>query len=195
MADPSALASMSIGGSLIGAGVKAYGDYSAGQAGAKTYQYQAAVARMNAEIANRNATYAMEVGERKSQISGMQTRAQEGQTKAAQGASGLAVNTGSAVDVRSSEADIGRFNEMTIMSNAAKEAYNYRVGAAGDIAQAGLYDAAAKTSKSAGGIAAAGSLLGAASSVSDKWAQYKMQGVYGDGGSTDASRTSVGPED
>lgn len=174
-------------GALIGlglgaaaGGVKAYGDYSGAQAGTKVYTYQAAVARMNAAIANRNANYAIKVGESKAQISGMQTRAQIGETKAAQGASGLAVNKGSAVDVRASEADIGEENEMTIRSNAAKEAYNFKVGAAQDTAQASIYDTAAKTTKTSGNIAAASSLLSAGSSVSSKWAQFSQQGALDD---------------
>jgi hypothetical protein len=161
-------------------GVKAYGDYSAGQSGAKAYQYQASIARMNAAIANQNAVYATKVGEAKAQISGMQTRAQIGETKAIQGASGLDVNKGSAVDVRASEADIGEQNEMTIRSNAAKQAYDFRVGAVGDIAQANIDTAAAKTTKTAGTIGAASSILGSASSVSSKWAQFSQQGTMDD---------------
>lgn len=179
MADPATLAGISLGGNLLGAGIKAFGDYSGAQAGAKAYTYQAAVMRMNAQIAEKNARYATQVGESKAQISGMQTRAQIGETKAAQGASGLAVNKGSAVDVRASEADIGEHNEMTIRSNAAKQAYNFRVGEAGDIAQANIFDAAAKTTKTSGNISAAASLLGGASSVSSKWAQFSQQGLLG----------------
>jgi hypothetical protein len=134
---------------------------------------------MNAQIAEQNAQYATAVGESKAQISGMKTRAQIGETKAIQGGSGLAVNTGTAVNVRASEADIGAENEMTIRSNAAREAYAYRTQEAGDIAQSRLDVAAADQAKKAGGISAISSILGAASSVSSKWAQFKMQGVFG----------------
>lgn len=170
-------------GAAAGAGIGAFGaEYTAG-AKSKALQYQASVAQMNAAIAQQNAKWATQAGEVKAQEAGMQGAARLSQTKAIQSASGLNVNTGSAVDIRASEADLGKFNESTIRSNAAREAYGYRAQAAGDVAQAGLDTAAARTTKTAGDISAAGSLLGGASSVSDKWYNYSKQGVPGFGSS------------
>lgn len=174
-------------GAAAGAGLGAFGaEYTAG-AKAKALQYQASVAQMNAAIAQQNAKWATQAGEVKAQESGMQGAARLSQTKAIQGASGLSVNTGSNVDIRASEADLGKFNENTIRSNAAREAYGYRAQAAGDVAQAGLDMAAARTTKTAGDISAAGSILGGASSVSDKWYNFSKQGVPGFGGGGDSS--------
>jgi hypothetical protein len=173
-------------GGAIGAGVGAFGAYESGQAQKKAYTYQAGVAQINKQIADQNARYAIETGESRAQIAGMQTRAQIGETKAIQGASGLAVNKGSTVDVRASEANIGEENEMTIRSNAAREAYGYKVQGVADTAQATLDTAAAKTSSQAGTIGAVSSLLGGATSVSSRWTQFAQQGVFG-GGSGNAT--------
>lgn len=182
MADPVTLGALSLGAAAAGGGVGALGALTGANASSAAYRYQAGIAGMNATIAENNAQYATKVGEAKAQISGMQTRAQIGTTKAIQSGSNLNVNTGSAVDVRASEADIGELNEMTIRSNAAKEAYNFRTQEAGDIAQSRLDVAAADNAKKAGTIGAISSLLGAASSVSSKWAAFSKQGVFGSNG-------------
>lgn len=188
MADPISLASAaSLGGTLVGGGVSAFGALQSGEAQSKAYTYQAGVAQINARIANQNARYATAVGESKAQISGMQTRAQLGATKAIQGASGLNVNTGSAVGVRASEADIGEENEMTIRSDAARQAYGFKVQAAGDIAQSNLDLASAASAKTASKYGVISSLLGSAGSVAGKWAQFGQQGVFGSDSQIDDS--------
>lgn len=180
-------AAIGLGLGAAAGGVKAYGDYQGGQAAGKAFTYQAGVAQINAQIANQNARYATAVGESKAQISGMQTRAQLGTTKAIQGASGLNVNTGSAVGVRASEADIGEENEMTIRSDTARQAYGFKVQAAGDIAQSNLDLASAASSKTASKYGAISSLLGSAGSVAGKWAQFGQQGVFGSDSQIDDS--------
>jgi hypothetical protein len=186
VADPVTLAGTSLGATLAGGGVSTLGALQSGGAQSSAYRYQAGVAAMNASIAENNANYATAVGESKAQISGMQTRAQIGATKAIQSGTNLNVNTGSAVDVRASEADIGEENEMTIRSNAAREAYGFRTQAAGDIAQENLYNAAASNTKKASNINALTSILGTAASVSSKWAMFSKQGIGGGGGSNDS---------
>jgi hypothetical protein len=179
MADPSTIAAggmaANVGGSLLGA----FGANQAGQANSAMYQYQAGIALMNENIARQNASYATAVGEVEAQQSGMQTRAQIGQTKATQGASGLDVNKGSAVDVRASEADIGAENQAITRASAARAAYGYNVEAAQDQAQATVDQMQAKQAAEAGKISALGSLLGGASSVSSKWLSANSQGLFG----------------
>jgi len=177
LADPVTLAGVSLGATAIGGGVGALGSLMGGQAQKNAYGYQAAVAQMNAKIANANAEHAVQVGEKEAQISGMQTRAQIGETKAIQSGTNLDVNKGSAVDVRASEADIGKDNEMTIRSNAAWTAYGYKVEAAKDTAQANLDMMAGENSQKSGLLGAFTSLLGGAGSVSGKWLEYQRQGI------------------
>jgi hypothetical protein len=106
---------------------------------ANIHKYQAAIAKVNKEIARQNAAYARDVGEVEAQISGMKTKAEVGEMAAAQGASGLDVNKGSAVKVRESMIELGYYNQALIRSSAAKKAYGYDVEVVQHEAQADVY--------------------------------------------------------
>lgn len=176
MASPIAIAGMGLG--VVGAGVSAFGSAQSGAAQQSMYQYQAGVAQINKQIAEQNASYAEASGEVQAQQEGMKTRAEIGQTRATQGASGVDVNRGSAVDVRASEAEIGAENQALTRSNAARVAYGYRVEGAQQEAQSTVDLMAGKQAKTAGDIGAYASLLGGASSVSSKWLQGKQVGLF-----------------
>lgn len=181
MADP--VSAMAVGGMVstaAGGILGAFGAQEQGEAQSKMYQYQAGVARINQKIAEQNADYARAAGEVEAQKSGMETRARVGQIRAAQGASNLDVNTGSAAAVRASQQAVGQEDEAIIRANAARKAYGYEVEATQDKAQVGLDTMAASQSKTAGDIGAMASILGEASSVSSKWMQYKS--TFGGGG-------------
>jgi hypothetical protein len=109
----------------------------------------------NANIAKQNAGYTGAEGEINAAAKGEQTRQQVGHELAAQGASGLDVNKGSAVDVRASQAMVGTQDAATIRSNAARQAYGYNTQAAQDIGQANIYKAEGKNAKIAGFVNAA----------------------------------------
>lgn len=172
------------------------------EAQAKAYTYQAGVASINARIARDNAAYAMAIGEEQALISGMKTRSQISSTKATQGASGVDVNTGSAVDVRASEAELGEFEQENIRHSAERQKYGYDVKALEQEQQKGLYEMSAEDMTKAAGrirggktyleqakgyageagdIGAFSSILGAGASVSDKWLKFGKQGVPGFG--------------
>lgn len=173
----------SAGGSLLGA----FGSIFTGKAQSNQASYQAGIAQINKQIALKNAEYERNVGEVQAQQSGMKTRSEIGQTKAIQASSGFDVNKGSNVDVRSSEALIGKENVDVIRSNAARRAYGYEVEAVQDEAQSNIYKMAGANAKTAGGIGAIGSILGGASSVSSKWLQGNQTGLWGSGGDSGAS--------
>jgi hypothetical protein len=179
MADPSTLAMASMGGTVAGSLLSAFGSSYKGQAQANMYDYQAGVAKINQQINLQNADYERNVGEVEAQESGMKTRAQVGATVAAQASSGLDVNRGSASDVRTSEIEIGQQDENIIRANAARKAYGYEVEATQDSAQAGLYGMAATTAKTSGAIGALSSILSGGTSVADKWLKGQQTGVFG----------------
>lgn len=179
MADPVTLAGISISGTVLGSLTSAFGSAFQGNAQANMYRYQAGVAQINRQIATQNADFERSVGEVQAQESGMRTRAQIGQTEAAQASSGLDVNRGSASDVRTSEVEIGQQNENIIRSNAERRAYGYEVEATSDDAQSKLYEMASKTSGIAGDIGAATSILSGGTSVANKWLQGKQLGIFG----------------
>jgi len=170
---------VSIGSSVAGGINSAEGARAKGQAGQDMYNYKAAVAQVNKQIAEQNADYAFKVGEVQAQQSGMKTRAAVGSSRVQGGASGLDVNKGSKAAVTQSVQDVGGFEQAIIRSNASKKAYNYKVEATNLDAQGNLDLMAGVNAKRAGEIDATSSILGTISSVSTKWLGFKNAGVFG----------------
>lgn len=164
---------------IAGTVISAAGQYEQGQATAAASAYQAQVAANNAAIAKTNALMDIQSGEIAAVNSGLKTRAQVGSEKANQGASGVDVNTGSAVNVRAGTAETGMLDALTIRSNAAKEAYGQEVTATSDTAQSQLDTMEGSQAAEAGEIGAAGSLLSGASTVGGNYLKYQNLGGGG----------------
>lgn len=180
---PAALGIFSSLAGLAGAGVSALGSLFGGQSQAAMFQYQSAIAQLNANIAGSNAEYASNAGATQAAETGMQTRAQIGSTRAIQGASNIAVGSGSAPAVVSSERQIGDINVANVVNNAARVAYGYTVQQQADTIQSKLDLAGASNSVTAGTIGAVSSLLSGAGSVASKWIQMGQSGMFGPSGS------------
>lgn len=152
---------LGVAGSIAAAGlaVSAAGAIQQGQAQAASSSYQAAVAANNAKTAEQNAVYTTLAGEQQSQQEGLKAGQRQGLIKASQAASGIDVNSGSAVDVQSSQRAADRLSEETVAQNAALRAYGYRTQGTGFQAQAGLDKAAADEAPIAAAFGAAGGLL------------------------------------
>lgn len=170
---------MAMGIGLIGGAVSAIGSIMSGNAQSAYYTYQAQVARMNANIATQNAAYETQLGEVQAEQKGLGIRAQISQTRAAQGAGGLDLQSGTNAQVRESEQQIGMFDQSMIRYNAARRAYGEQIQSLGYQTQAQLDTMAASTSKTAGELGAFTSVLGAAGSFSSKWLQGQQVGMFG----------------
>jgi hypothetical protein len=142
-----------------------------------SYSYQAALAKMNAKLDLQNADYSRQVGEDQSAVAGLRGAQTQGKIKAAQGSSGLDVNSGSAVDVRAGQQKMTELDIATIRSNAARDAYNWQVKAAGDSAQASQYGRAAIFSDISGGIKAAGDIGSAFATKTSQGLQAGQTGL------------------
>lgn len=132
---------LSVGGSILGAvGSIASGNAAAGAAGenARMAEYQAQVARNNQAIANQNAETEAEVGVEQANRKSMEGAAVGARIKAAFAASGVDPNTGSARRVAVSQRELSNLDTQTVMQNAERKVYGYRVQAANFGAQAGL---------------------------------------------------------
>lgn len=185
-----------IGATLLGGLTSAFGSLIGGQDQQEMYNYQAGIANLNAQIAYQNATYASNVGEIQAAQAGLQGGQQLGKIKAAQSASGLDVNTGSAKQIQTSQAEVIQQNTAAIRSNAARTAYNYETQAVGYKAQANLDTLAGQNARTAGVIGAFSSIVGAASSVSSEWLRGNQLGMFGAGGGagTPQANTSLNPQ-
>lgn len=173
------LAIASLGASVAGAGVSAYGAIQKGQAESASAQYMAAVARNNSQIALANAQRSRETGDLRAMAEGFKTGALLGRQTTIQAANGLDVAVGSPVDVRASTAELGRLDALTIAHNASKEAFGYETQSTNFLNEAQLRQMAAKNAEEAGTIGAVSSLLGGASSFGDKWMSFSTKGVKG----------------
>lgn len=154
-------AALSVGGGLL----KGAGSLKGGQAGGATAAYQAQVARNNAIALRQMADRSIQGGLVNADVTSLRSAANVGGLKAKQGASGINVNKGSAVDVRAGAAAAGKFDADTVLSNGDLQAYGFRVKATQEEAQAKLYEMGGGQAEAAGQLGAAGSLLGAASAL------------------------------
>lgn len=179
MASPTAVGGAGIGLSAGGSLLSAYGAEQKGQAQSQMYTYQAGIASLNSQIATGNRDYAIYSGGQDAARYGMKSAQAAGSIKAKQGASGIDVNSGSSVNVQQGQKQISDLDQATIRNNAARTAYGYEEEATIDTAQGQMYTSAASNSLEAGNIAAAGSLISGAASVSDKWLAGNKTGLWG----------------
>lgn len=182
MADPATIGMMSMGASAGGSLLGMVSSLMGGDAKSKSFEYKAAIARMNIAVAKQNKEWALKSGETEALRSGMKTGFVLGEMKAKQGASGLDVNKGSGALVRASQHKIGLLDQTTIRENAARRAYGFDVQAANLQAEANAFDVASDNAEMEGYLGAASSLLGGASSVSSKWMQGEQLGMWGGSG-------------
>lgn len=181
MGSPSQIGGIGLGATAGGSIMSAFGSLASGFSNSKMYDYQAGIAKLNQQIATQNAEWATDTGEQQSLISGLKTGQQIGQIKVAQASSGLDVNSGSAVQVRASQAQTGQLDTDIIRSNAAKTAYNYETQAVTAGAQASVDSMAANNSMMAGAIGMGSSILGGIGSVSSQWLQGNRVGLWNQG--------------
>lgn len=153
----------------VGAAVSAGGAIEQGQATANAANYRAQVATNNATIAKQNADYAIEAGQVAAETQGLKGAAAGGALKAHQGASGVDINSGSAVDVRTSQREAAKLDAETVMNNAELQAYGYNAKATGFEAESQLDRLTADQAPIGAEIGATGSLLSSASSLGFKW--------------------------
>lgn len=162
-------------GAGIGGGIlNAVGSYDSMKAQAANAAYQAQVAANNAAIAKQNEELEVQSGEVQAANQEMKTRSTVGTTLASQGASGVDVNSGSSVAVRSAEAELGMLDALTIRSNEARKAYGYAVAATSDTAESGLLTQESEQASAAAPISALGSFLGSVSSTAGKFGNLNL---------------------
>jgi hypothetical protein len=160
--------------SIASAGVGALGAIQSSEAQSNTAKYNASVAAANATMAKQSAAYAGAAGAAQSEQASLQTRAKVGGIEAAQAAGNIDVNSGSALDVRSSASQLGELNALSVRSNAARTSYGYQVQAANDTAQSQLDTYGASTASTAGDISAFGTVLGGVGNAASNYAKFQL---------------------
>lgn len=177
--DPATLAVAGLVGSAASAGIGAIGAINTANAQSNAAVYQAQVARNNQIIAQQNASAATAAGGQAARNEDIKTAQIIGAEEAAQGASGLSVNSPSEEDVRSGTRQTGRLDALTKAYNAQLQGRSEVTQATSFGEQSQLDKLTAQNAQTAGGLNAFGSILGGASSFADKWLSYQLKGVPG----------------
>ena len=170
------LGKIGIGAQALGGLVGAFGAEQTATATSQADLINAAVLRNNAALSLRAGQYEAEAGGAKVQQQELKGRAQIGAIKAAQAASNLDVNSGSAPQVRTGQQMLNQLDAMTISSDTARKYYGYQVQAAGETEQAGLEQTAAEKAREQGLIGGLTSILGGASGAGTSYAQWLKTG-------------------
>ncbi|MGJ5032265.1 virion core protein, T7 gp14 family [Bradyrhizobium sp. HKCCYLS2038] len=149
---------LTIGSTLLGAA----GAVQQGQAAAASSRYTAQVSEMNATLADRRARDALERGAVAEQRKRQEAASIVGKQTAAMAANGVDITFGSPLDTLVDTAVAGELDALTIRTNSAREAYDYRVQASNQRANAGLQRSQADSAETGGYLKAAGTILGGA---------------------------------
>ena len=164
--------------SSLGGGImQGIGGYQSAQAQAASAKYNSQVAVNNATIAQQNAQLAIEQGAAAESKKRQETAGLIGAQNAQFAANGINVNSGSAVDVKSSAAITGELDALTIRSNALRQANNYTNQANAYDSSAQLLSDQAQWAQGMGDTGVAGSILSTAGNVGSKWLTMKQTGA------------------
>lgn len=165
---------LTIGSTLLGAA----GAVQQGQASAAASRYNAQIMDMNAVMSERRANDAMERGKIEEQRKRQEVAKVKGAQTAAMAANGVDLSFGSPLDTLVDTAVMGELDALTIRTNTAREAYDYRVDAVNKRAGASLERMKGDNASTAGYLGAAGTILTGAGKA---YSGYKGMNGYGRG--------------
>lgn len=143
----------------ISAAVSAAGAAASGMAQAHAAQYQASVAAQNAKIAEQNKRLALAAGTQQEEKQAMQDQARMGRMRAAFGASGVEVGSGSHAEAQAGQAEMSIIDQLVIQADTAKAARGMDIQKFSAMSQSGLYNAEAENAMIGGALGAGASLL------------------------------------
>lgn len=150
-----------------GAGVSAMGAYRQSEATKAGYEYQSAVNRNNAIIAEWQAQDALQRGQTAEQRQRLKAAQLKGSQRAALAARGVALDEGSPLAILQDTEFMAEQDALTIRDNAAREAWGYRTQSRNYTNDASMLNARADAESPFG--AAATTLLTGAGTVASHW--------------------------
>jgi hypothetical protein len=170
-------AAVSTGLSIFGTKKQTEGIQQEAQATSTAAAYRAQVARNNADLAEINAVSTINEGSTQAFAHSLKVGGVVGAQRAQQGASGIDIDSPTAVGVRQTATEMGHLDALTIMYNAMSKARGFRTQGFNFGQQAGLEDMAGYNALAAGKTKADASIIGGAASVADKWLSFARYGV------------------
>lgn len=121
--------------------------------------FQAQISLNNSLIAGRNAEDARVRGVISAEERGVKTRQDIGKQRVSLAANGVLVDSGSALELTSDTAAIGKLDSLRIINNAEREAVGFETTASNFKSEASAHTAAGKNAKAASRIKALNSLV------------------------------------
>lgn len=171
------LAAASLAATGLGTAFTAYGQIQQGKAQQAQYNYQAAVDRNNAVIAERLAKDAEDRGKKEEQQQRQGVRQLIGQQRSAFAGNGIDLGSMNVTDTTADTALLGELDALTIRNNAEREAYGFRVQGMNYTASAGMNTLAGRNARSAGKMGAISTVLGGAGSLGSTAVDFRSKGV------------------
>lgn len=165
---------LTVGSTLLGAA----GAVQQGQAAGAAGRFNQQIAEMNATLADRRAKDALERGKIDEQRKRQEVASLIGKQTVAMAANGVDISFGSPLDVLTDTAVAGELDALTIRTNAAREAYDYKVQGVNARAQGNLERMKGDAAETGGYLKAAGTILGGGGTA---YGQYKGGGGKGFG--------------
>ena len=171
------MCSISLGLQIAGTLMSVAGQIQQGRAAKNAANFQAAVARNNAILAERAAKEAEARGEVAVDKSQLATRQFIARQKVAQAGQGQEINTGSALDLTADSAAGGKLDELTIRANAEREAIGFRTQGMNFAAEAGFQELRAQNASAAGRFGALTTLVTGAGRISARFPRRRRTSV------------------
>lgn len=156
---------------VAGTAMQAYSAYSTSTSNKAAYNYQAAVNRNNAMIAEWNAQDAARRGEQDLIEHQRKTAALMGNQRATLAGRGIDLSEGSALNILSDTDYLSKQDQLTIKDNTAKNVWQAKVQAYNEGTNAELLQMRSDAENPL--FSGAASLLTGAGSVADRWYKYK----------------------
>ena len=142
------------------------------QAQAAQMEYQSKVAQRNADLAEQQASAQRMQGFEEMQTERLKTARLIGQQRAQAGASGVAVDSGSFLDVAEDTAARGDIAAINAYNKGIDSGYNSEIQAWNYESQAAGYDYAAGQAQSSGVLSAIGQGIGGIADMGSTWAKF-----------------------
>lgn len=167
----SQLASASLIGQIGGGVTSAIGSYYSAATQKATMQWQAAVADVNARIAELGAQSALYQGQQQVGALTLKAGQLKSSQRAAMAANGIDLGEGTAAEIQATTDLVKEIDMATLEANAVRSAWGYRTQGVNYQNEALIKSATARTVSPF--AAAATSLLGSAGSVATSWYNYQ----------------------
>lgn len=168
----------SIAASIAAAGISAYSSVQQGKAAKAQGKYQQQVMANNQILAQRAAKDARERGKRAEFEQNLKTRQLIGRQNTVLAGNGVLIGQDTALDITTDTAEVGKYDALTIRSNAEREALGFLAQGVNFENQGNLARMSGDATARASNLSAIGSVVGAAGSVAGKWYDFNRAGAF-----------------